>query len=147
MGRDRFHPGALLLLVVFSLQAVAPGVSGRLLLCIGCEGAGFAIAAAPFFSPPMAQDSCCPSWDHAEEGSAQERARPAECGCVFIALDRAELQIQLASAAPEAASLAAAEAGGSAAPTVSGLGQRGPPRGHALPIDQTPLAGRTCLLI
>src|SRR5690606_18795944 len=114
----------LLLLVVFSLQAVAPGVSGRFLLCIGCEGAGFAVASASFLLPPMAGEPCCDG----QEELGQEQARwSAECGGVCIVLDRVEVQIQLGSAAPELSGkvvpLAAFEAGDPAALTVCGLGQ------------------------
>lgn len=58
MRVSRSNPGAWFLLIVLSIQSIAPGFGG-LLLCIGCDQTGFAIGPIQTANATAPTDSCC----------------------------------------------------------------------------------------
>jgi len=94
MKSYRFNPGALFLLLIFSMQAITPGIGGYLRLCIGCDLAGFAIGPRQAeFAVVLTDDCCLPSSDPLTgEASIKGEWQVTACDCIDV-----ELQLDSAS--------------------------------------------------
>ena len=98
MKSNRFNPGALFLLLVFSIQAIAPSMGGYLRLCIGCDQTGIAIGPRQAEFAPVSTDDCCspPSTpltgDESIKGGVLVERQVTACDCIGV-----ELQLDNAS--------------------------------------------------
>jgi len=96
MVRNRGHLGAWLLLIVFSLNAIAPAGAGRWLLCVGCDDVGLTLTQTDSRLRASA-DSCCET-----TGAPEEDQQPArliadeslsECDCVQVPVESHDLAV------------------------------------------------------
>jgi len=96
MSRCRSHPGAWLLLIVFSLNAVAPAGAGRWLLCIGCDDVGLTLTQTDS-GLRGSPDSCCETTDAPEENQQPVRLIAGEslsaCDCVQVPVESHDLAV------------------------------------------------------
>lgn len=94
MRSDRFNPGALFLLMIFSFQAITAGWGSQFLLCLGCDETGFAIGIRQTDLLPTSIDGCCSSIvdEMRNDLSIEERSRVSDpnsvCDCVGVELQR-----------------------------------------------------------
>lgn len=146
MKTPRLQLGTWLLLLLFSMQAIAPGMSARWLLCLGCDETGFAIEALAPASTGSGQ-ACCVG----EGASETAELRDTDCGCVRLAIEsvgpRVWTGFKAATSVEVLSPTAVLPPGPGLAEGVSGSGQRGPPVREPPPSARSLLSQRTCLLI
>ena len=95
MRSTPFNLSSWLLLLFFSIQAILPGVTGGLQLCIGCEGSGFAFESMIATSPANTVDACCSgtsestnqSNDSVEYRDDQCQDQSINCRCIKVSID------------------------------------------------------------
>lgn len=146
MRTARRQFGTWVLLLIFGMQAMAPGMSARWLLCLGCDETGFALEARP---PASVQpdETCCLN----ESSGEGPEFRAQDCGCVRLAIDSVGPSVWTASRAAAAIDEVTPTSmlwpRAAMALGIGGFGQRGPPAHEPPPIGGSLLSQRTCLLI
>lgn len=96
MVRNRGHLGAWLLLILFSLNAVAPAGPGRWVLCVGCDDVGLTLTQ---MDPGLraSADSCCETDDAREKDQQPARLiadeRLPACDCVQVPVESHDLAV------------------------------------------------------
>lgn len=95
MRSTQFNPDSWLLLMVFSIQAILPGVTGGLQLCIGCNGSGFAFESMIAPSPATTADACCSGTSQSTNQTNdsvgyrddQHHDQSINCRCIKVSID------------------------------------------------------------
>jgi len=154
MSQPRSHCGAWLLLIVFSLNAVAPAGAARWLLCVGCDDVGLTLT-QPDSEWRGSSDSCCETAGALEEDQQPDRLIADEslsaCDCVQVPVRSHDWAV--VPTPTDGAGLAIALIGVMVAedmlpdlPTGS-ITAHGPPDADWLPSTQTLLGQHTSLII
>lgn len=154
MSRCRSHHGAWLLLIVFSLHAVAPAGAGRWLLCVGCDDVGLTLTQTDD-GLRGSPDSCCETPGTPQEDQKSARLIADEslsvCDCVQVPVESDELAV--VPTPMDGGGMAIALIGVMAAENMlpdiqSGpITARGPPDAAWLPSTRTLLGQHTSLII
>ncbi|MCL4221165.1 MAG: hypothetical protein KJZ65_07330 [Phycisphaerales bacterium] len=135
-----------LLLLIFSMQAMAPGISARWMLCLGCEETGFALEVR---APALVEfvETCCTG-----EGLGEEPdLRVPDCECLRLAIESAGPGLWMGSRAArfnaDLTLMAMVWSRETLVPGGGGFGPRNPGACEAPPNVRSLLWQRTCLLI
>lgn len=155
MRSTPFNSGSWLLLLVFSIQAILPGVSGGLQLCIGCDGSGFAFESMIAPSPASSADACCSTNSESTNqtnGSVEYRDdQSINCRCIKVSIDSSTFLPNRNStprpAEPSPLQIAMFDHLLPQAPIARGLSPRAPPDANPYWLACTLLSQRTSLLV
>ena len=162
MRSTPFNPGSWLLLIVFSIQAILPGVTGGLQLCIGCDGSGFAFESMIAPSATSSADACCSGTsqstndtnqtnDSVEYRDDQRQDQSINCRCIKVSIDSsAFLPSRNSTQQPAETSplqVAMFDHLLPQAPIARGLSPRAPPKANPSWLACTLLSQRTSLLV
>jgi len=156
MRSTPFNPGSWLLLMVFSIQAILPGVTGGLQLCIGCDGSGFAFESMIAPSPASTADTCCSGTgestnDAAEYRDDQRHDQSINCRCIKVSID-SSVFLSNRNSTPRPAETSPLQVAMfdhllPQAPIARGLSTRAPPDANPSWLACTLLSQRTSLLV
>lgn len=159
MRSTQFNPGSWLLLMVFSIQAILPGVTGGLQLCIGCDGSGFAFESMIAPSPASTADACCSGTsestnqtnDSVEYRDDQRHDQSINCRCIKVSID-SSVFLPHRNSTPRPAETSPLQVAMfdhllPHAPVTRGLSPRAPPDANPYRLVCTLLSQRTSLLV